>query len=458
MKEVPSLSQTSNAPMRPGNARPASSGGLAAPRFQRRRGWPGLGASLTLGLITAIWLAGFAWASLSRIESYTSGQGRIVPAQAVQGVQTLEGGILSEILVVEGSKVEEGQVVARISDISAVSELQQLRAKHLATLATIARLEAEIARGEPRFSGELSVGDGRAYAEREVELFRARIAEFRASLGVIERQRDQRREELRATEEKIKGLNDVMVPLEREMAVTRELVGMGHRPQLDLIRIQQRVAETESQLRTANGQLSPIRAAIRESDQRLEERQRSYDAQIRAELGQRHAELAATNEALRNLRDRVERRDLRAPTRGEVKQIRMKTIGGVLQPGQALMEIVPAGDMHVVEVPIAPADIAFISSGMAARIKVTAYDQTIHGWLPGRVEYVSPDAIVNDKGEAYFQIRVRPDRPHLGTVERPLPLVPGMTTVVDVVTGERTILGYLLKPVLRATDRALSER
>lgn len=457
----------SGLPDRPGNGAPPSRPPIVRPpalstdapsRLHIRRRWPSLGASLSLGAVTLVWVLLVLWAAVARIDSFTTGTGRIVPAQTVQAVQSLEGGILSELLVGEGSAVEEGQVVAKISDVAAVSELLQLRAKHLATEASVARLEGEIARREPRFASDLATPEGKAYAGREAELYRARMAELRASLAVIERQRDQRREELHGIEERVRGLEGALAPLRRELAVTQELVEKGHRPQLDLIRIQQRVADTESQMRSASGQMPATRAAIREAEQRLEERQRNFDAQLRGELSQRHAELSATAEALRNLRDRVDRRDLRAPIRGEVKQIRLKSIGGVLQPGQALMEIVPSGDALTIEVPIAPSEIAFVAVGMPARIRVTAYDHTMHGSLAGTVDYVSADAIVNDKGEAFFQIRVRPERNHLGPAERPLPVLPGMMATVDVVTGNRTILGYLLKPVLKATDRALGER
>lgn len=443
---------------RPAMKRPALLSIHALPRRKIKARWPGWGIGLTFGAMALTWAGLGTWAAYGRVDSFTSGMGRVVPAQTVQVIQTLEGGILAELPVAEGSIVEEGQIVARIGDVAAVSEFQQLRARQLALLASVARLEGELARKDPAFAEELRAEEGRLFAAREAQLFAARMDELRSMIAVIERQRDQRREELNGIEERIRGLRDLLVPLRQELVMTQDLADRGVRPRIELLRMQQRVADTESQVRAAVGQVPALRAGIREADQRIDERRKTFESQARAELSQRHAELAATVEGLRNLRDRVERRDLRAPVRGEVKQIRLKTIGGVLQPGAVLMEIVPAGDSLMVEVPIPPAEIAFVAAGMPARIKVTAYDHTLHGWIGGTVELVSPDAIVNEKGDAFFQVRVRPERNHVGTPERPLPVLPGMVATVDVVTGNRSILDYLLKPVLKAKDRALTER
>ncbi len=456
--EDPSISSVVAPPVRPTIQPPAQLSVHAMPRRKIKRRWPAWGISITLATMCSAWLSLGAWAAYGRIDSFTSGIGRIVPAQPVQVIQTLEGGILADLTVSEGTIVEEGQVVARIADVAVVSEFQQLRSRYLALLASTARLEGEIARRPPRWSDELDTPEGQAYAVREASLYRARMEELRAAVTVIERQRDQRREELNGVDERIRGLRDVLVPLRHELEMTQELADRGFRPRLELIRMQQRVAETTSQVRAATGQLSAIRAAIREAEQRIEERRRAFDSQAQAEISQRHAELAATTEGLRNLRDRVERRDMRAPVRGEVKQIRLKTVGGVLQPGQVLMEIVPTGDSLMVEMPIPPDDIAFVAPGMQARIKVTAYDHTLHGWIGGQVELISADVIFNEKGDAFFQVRVRPERNFVGSVERPLPVLPGMVATVDVVTGSRSVMDYLLKPVLKARDRALTER
>jgi adhesin transport system membrane fusion protein len=268
----------------------------------------------------------------------------------------------------------------------------------------------------------------------------------------------QRQQELRTHQDRENWLSRSYELSNRELEIVREVAERGYRSQLDLIRLQRQSNEIDGQLRAARIAIPGARAAIAEIQARLEERERAYRREASVELAQRNSELAATAEILRSMADRVARRDVRAPAAGTVKQIAQSTIGGVLEPGSVIMEIVPSEDELLVEARVKPSDIAFVHIGQTAMVKITAYDFSIYGGIHATVARISADTIPDERQEPWFIVRVRADRMSLGDAERPLPISPGMTATVDIVTGQRTILQYLLKPILKATDRAMTER
>jgi membrane fusion protein, adhesin transport system len=418
---------------------------------------PGGGALFLFAVVAMIGSLG-TWASVGMLDTYAAGQGKVVPSLQIQRIQNLEGGILSQLLVGEGDRVEEGQILARIDDVAFTSEFQQNRQKYLALLASAARLGAETSlRPAPDFPAE-ALGEGRTFVDSERALFQARRQELDAARETLGRNLVQRQQELRTLIDREIWLSRSLELSNRELEIVREVAERGYRSQLDLLRLQRQSNEIEGQLRTARLQIPGIRAAAAEVESRLEERQRLYQREASTEFARVRAELSATGEILRSMADRVARREIRSPVAGTVKQIAVRTIGGVLEPGAALMEIVPGEDELLVEARIRPNDIAFVHVGQTALVKISAYDFSIYGGIKGEVARISADSIPDDKGEPWFHVRVRAERMALGTPERPLPISPGMTAQVDIVTGQRTILQYLLKPIVKTTDRALTER
>ena len=225
-----------------------------------------------------------------------------------------------------------------------------------------------------------------------------------------------------------------------------------------MLQLERQVNDLQGQLDQANLTVPRAQAALREANERIASAYSSFRADALKELNDRNGELAGLKEAMAAGQDRVRRTEVRSPVRGTIKQIKINTIGGVVQPGQDLMEIVPLDDTLLIDARVRPADIAFIRPGQAATVKITAYDYSIYGGLDGKVEDISADTITNEKGESFYRVRVRTDRNHLGTPQKPLAIIPGMTAQIDVLTGHKTVLDYILKPILKARDEALKER
>ncbi len=409
-------------------------------------------------LVAAFVSVAIVWASIGKVDTYASGMGKVVPSLQVQRVQNLEGGILTQLLAGEGDRVTEGQIVARIDDVAFASEFQQNRQRYLALSAAISRLKAEVAGAPaPEFTDEALL-DGKAFVEAERGLFQSRRQELESAREGLTRQLIQKQQELRTYQDRENWLARSYELSNRELEIVREVAERGYRSQLDLIRLQRQSNEIDGQLRGARLAIPGSRAAIAEIQAKLEERERAYRREASVELSQRGSEFASTAEILRSMADRVARRDVRAPTAGTVKQIAQRTIGGVLEPGSVIMEIVPSEDELLVEARIRPSDIAFVHVGQEALVKISAYDFSIYGGLHATVARISADTIPDERGEPWFIVRVRATRMSLGDADRPLPISSGMTATVDIVTGQRTILQYLLKPILKATDRAMTER
>lgn len=419
---------------------------------------PPAGGAMFLIAVAAMIVSLGAWAAIGKLDTYASGQGKVVPSLQIQRIQNLEGGILERLYVGEGDRVAVGQMLARIDDVAFASELQQNRQKYLALMAAAARLEAEAAVRPSITFPEEALREGVSFVETERSLFAARKEELDAAREGLGRNLAQRQQELRTLVDREIWLSRSLDLSNRELEIVREVAERGYRSQLDLLRLQRQSNEIEGQLRTTRLQIPGLRAAIAEVEAKLDERGRTYQREASTELARVRAEFSATAEILRSMADRVARREVRSPVAGTVKQIAVRTIGGVLEPGSVIMEIVPGEDELLVEARVRPMDIAFVHIGQEALVKITAYDFSIYGGIKGAVSAISADSIPDEKGEPWFLVRVRADRMALGTPDRPLPISPGMTAQVDIVTGERTILQYLLKPILKTTDRAMTER
>ena len=236
---------------------------------------------------------------------------------------------------------------------------------------------------------------------------------------------------------------------------------VGAAARVDLVRLERQVADLEGQVNSVRLSIPRAEAALTEAKRRVDEKDATFRSDALGELNQRRNQFAAMAERIQAERDRVTRTEVRSPVRGTIKEVKVNTVGGVIRPGQDLIEIVPLEETLLIEARIRPADIAFLRPGQQAMVKITAYDFSIYGGLRASLEQISADAIKDergDKSETFFRIRLRTDKNSLGTDEHPLPIIPGMTATVDILTGQKTVLDYLLKPIFKARDRALRER
>jgi membrane fusion protein, adhesin transport system len=414
-------------------------------------------AHLLLVVIAAFFVLFFAWASWATLDEVTRGDGRVIPSSQVQVVQNLEGGIVSAILVREGEIVERGQVLLRIDNVRAASDLRENRKRHLALLGALARLRAEVGKTGIDFGPQVLAGAGEV-ARNEAALFDARQQALASELAILRSQALQRQQELAELQSSLAQLDGSHELALAELKITEPLAARRIVPQIDLLRLKREINDLEGELETTRLGIERIKSAADEADRRIEEKSLSFRAEAQRELVVVQAEADALEEKVAADTDRVQRTDVRSPVRGTIKQLFVNTVGGVIQPGEDLVEIVPLEDTLLVEAKVRPADIAFLRPGQPATVKVTAYDFSIYGGLDAVVEDISADTITDEEGERFYRIRVRTTGGALEKAGAPLPIIPGMTTEVDILTGEKTVLDYLLKPILRAQQTALRER
>ena len=418
---------------------------------------PRVVAILLLFGVILFFAAAITWAWWAEIDEVTRGQGTVIPSSQVQVIQNLEGGILKEILVREGEMVEAGQILLRIDDTGFAASLGEQQAAYYSLMGQMARLTAEAEGGALEFPPEL-MAEARQLAVNERKLFNARRADLKSQLGILRQQVDQRRQELTELRGQLKQNRSSLVLLEEELQMTEPLVRNGVVPKINLLRLRREVNDLEGVIQSTILALPRAKSAVQEATRRIEERYLNSRSEALRELNAIKAEFAQVEQSILAARDRVVRTDLRSPVRGIVKQLNISTIGGVVMPGMNLMEVVPLDDTLLVEARILPADVAFLKPGQEATVKLTAYDFAIYGGLPATLERISADTILDERGDSYYQIIVRTDKSELVHQGKVLPIIPGMVASVDILTGRKTVLDYLLKPILKARDRALTER
>jgi len=397
------------------------------------------------------------WAATSEVEEVTRGMGKVIPSRQIQKVQNLEGGILSEILVRVGDVVDKGQLLLRIDKTRFSAPYQESRANVLALKAKIARLEAETGNRDLVIPEEV-MREKPEIGRREQELYRSRKQELEASLRILQEQYTQRKQELAEAQAKLTQLTRTYRLLQKELTMTRPLVAQGAVSEVELLRLQRQASELKGQIETTRASIPRIKSTMAEAQQAISEEKLTYFNKAKQELNDAYARLESLAATSLALEDRLKRTEVRSPVRGTINQILVNTIGGVIQPGMDLVEIVPLEDSLLIEARISPRDIAFLHPKQKAMVKFTAYDFTIYGGLEAELEHISADSITDEKGMSYYLVRVRTKKNYLGPASRPLPIMPGMVASVDIVTGKKTILSYLLKPVLRAKMTALRER
>lgn len=406
----------------------------------------------SIGVVFAVFVL---WAAVAQLDEVTRGEGRVIPSRQLQVLQSIDGGLVSEILVREGEVVQANQLLIKIDETRFVSSVKENQAQALGLMAKAARLRA--------------LSDGKAFVpppevaklapeivEQERQLYEAKRDEMNAAVSIARQQLAQRQQELNEAQAKRAQATQGYDLTSRELTVTRPLINSGAVSEVELLRLERDVSRYRGERDMAAAQITRIQAAINEAHRKIEEVELTFRNDAGKELSETAAKLSSLEEGSVALSDRVKQSSIRSPVKGTVKRLLVNTVGGVVQPGKDMIEIVPLEDALLLEARVVPRDIAFLRPGQSAMVKFTAYDFSIYGGLEGTLEHIGADSVMDEKGNAFYTVRVRTNKPGFGDAN--LPIIPGMVAEVDILTGKKSVLAYLMKPVLRAKNVALTER
>lgn len=421
-------------------------------RFQSGLGW-------ALGGLLAAFLV---WAFFATVDEVSRGEGKVVPSSKTQVIQSLEGGIAKEILVRQGQTIRKDQLLVRLDDTGFSSSLGELDVKRHSLRAQIARLQFEA--GESAVNEKLEFPQDLITAAPEVvaserQLYQVRKVNFENQAGILHERLQQRRIELNELKSNLERFRQNLSIATRELEIKEPLARQKVVPETEILRLQREMADLNGQLRSGNLAIPRLEAAILEAGRQLDDHRLNFRQTAQQDLNQRIAELNVVEQSLKGAKDRVFRTDVRSPVDGIINKLNFTNIGSVVRPGEVIAEIVPLEDALLIEVRIKPSDIAFIHVNQEAVVRITAFDFSIYGSLRGKVVTVSPDSITDpNTKETYYTVMVQTKESALRARGELLPIMPGMIATVDIITGAKSILQYLLKPIVKAKDSALRER
>ena len=417
----------------------------------RRRRQPLTGARLIIVASALAFGLFLLWAMLAQVDEVTKGQGKVIPTSKVQLIQSAEPATIREFLVRSGQRVRRGQLLARLDDTQSASELGQIEAETRSLSARSSRLQSE-GMGS---TANCASGD----CQGEAALQSLRQSALRSKVAALNASADQRRREVGEAQATINSLQSSMALAQRQVEMLEPLAAKNIVPQTELLTARREVIDLQGRIAAAREQAGRAQAAIREAQAQASEAGFTFRQDALNERSQINAKIAVNEESLRGARGKLDRSELRSPADGVVNDVQVTTVGGFVQAGQKIMEVVPMGDKLLIETRIRPSDIAFIKVGDKALVKITAYDFSIYGGLDGRVVQVSADSIYDEATkEAFFNVIVETNRAFLTSQGRQLPITPGMICDTQIITGRKSVLSYLLKPVLKARSEALRER
>jgi adhesin transport system membrane fusion protein len=408
---------------------------------------------LRAGILVAVLF--IVWAAIAQLDEVTRGDGKVIPSRQIQVLQSIDGGLVSEILVREGEIVQVNQLLVKIDETRFVSSVKENRVQYLGLVAKAARLKAT-SDGKPFIPPLDVVRDEPELAEQERQLYEAKRSEMEAAISIARQQLIQRQQELGEAQARRAQAGQGYDLTSKELAVTKPLINSGAVSEVELLRLERDVSRYRGERDMASSQINRIQAAINEAQRKIEEVSLTFRNDAGRELSETVSKLNGLAEGSVALSDRVKQSSIRSPVKGTVKRLLVNTVGGVVQPGKDMIEIVPLEDALLLEAKVMPRDIAFLRPGQQAVVKFTAYDFSIYGGLEGTLEHIGADTVMDDKGNAFYIVRVRTNKAGFGDAN--LPIIPGMVAEVDILTGKKSVLSYLMKPVLRAKSVALSER
>ncbi|OOF29446.1 HlyD family type I secretion periplasmic adaptor subunit [Salinivibrio sp. IB872] len=438
---------------------------LNAPKSARILLW-----TIALFLITAA-----IWASQAQLDKVTVGQGKVIPSSQLQVVQNLEGGLVKELLVKEGDTVVRGQRLILIDDTLFRSdfrereqELNGLRADEIRIRALLESVQINdtaaleewrdsiILNRQPlQVPSDLAAARPGLVNQAQAS-YQEQLSNIQNQLYVTAQKIRQKEQELIELESRIDNLEQSLAFAQEELNITRPLAEEGVVPQIDLIKLQRQLNDTQRELSSAQLSLPSVVSSMREAVFQRLDVALTFRTEQQETLNQVEQQIASMTEGKVSLQDRVARTVVTSPVDGTVKKLHVNTVGGVIQPGMDIIEIVPSEDNLLIEAKIAPQDIAFLRPGLEAVVKFSAYDFTVYGGLNGQLETISADTIQDEEGNSFYLVKVRTEKNNIGDAET-LPIIPGMTASVDIITGKRSVLDYLINPIVRAQNTALRE-
>lgn len=410
--------------------------------------------NMTLVLLVGSFLF---WASQSTVEQATRAEGYVIPAGKVQLVQNLEGGIIEEIYIADGDRVNAGQPLVHISSAKITANLNEAREKIIGFEATLVRLRAERDQEEPRFTEEFQ-SKHMEIAGGQIALFRSNKKADEAFVAEQNSEIAQRRFEIDEWKSKQKSALVRRELAEKEYKIINKLVQRGAAPSMELLTLKRQLNEINETIETAKVSIPRLEAAIQKhEDTKARELQRRR-SDILDQINLAQVELSALLEAIKGSEDQLNRTIVRAPVSGTIKAINVNTLGQVVSPGMDIAEIIPANKSLLIEGKVQPQDIAFLRPDLDANIRMTAYDFSVYGSLKGKLETISADSIEDEQGNRFFHVTVRANRDSLVRDGEELPIISGMTAEINIVTGKKTVLEYLMKPVIKTVSSSLHER
>lgn len=413
-----------------------------------------LRARILTRALLAIALLFVLWAAVVKVDEVTKGDGKVIPSRQLQVLQSLDGGIVSKILVAEGQQVDAGQLLLQVDSTRFESSVRENRAQYLSLAAKAARLQA-LGEGKPFTPDPEVVKEDPKTVEEERRLYETATHEINAQISIAQQQLAQRQQELSEARARQIQASQAYELAAKEYSVTKPLIASGAVSEVDLLRLERDVARFRGERDVAAAQISRAQAAIAEANRKIQEVELNTRNTARKEYSETMAKMNALSESSTGLSDRVKQSAIRSPVKGTVKRLLVNTVGGVVQPGRDIVEVVPSEDQLLLEARVLPKDIAFLRPGQKAMVKFTAYDFSIYGGMDATLEHIGADSITDEHGNTFYTVRVRTAKSFLA---RNLPIIPGMVAEVDIITGEKSILTYLMKPVLRAKQAAFTER
>ncbi|AXH12921.1 HlyD family type I secretion periplasmic adaptor subunit [Halarcobacter bivalviorum] len=417
-------------------------------------------------LIVIFFISAIVWAFYAEVDELARGSGKVIPSEKIQTIQSLDGGIISDILVSEGDKIKRGQALMKIDTTRFQASLEENQNIYNHLLVTRIRLleesKIDLDKEIPNldFPEELKKKVN-GFALNDEILFQKRVSELKSTIKILDDQYEQKKQELVETKSQMEQLRKRLLIIREEMDTIKRLVDKGSKSIVELLNIRKEYNQLEGEYISTKLSIPRLKLAIQEFTNRKEERIRKFKSEVFNELQKLNTEINKYESKLVSAQDKIEKTVLVSPVNGIVKQININTIGGVVRSGVDLIEIVPNSETLLVEVKIDPKDIAFINPSQEAVVKLTAYDFSIYGGLEGKIVEISADSIKDEdskENRTYYKVVIKTNKNHLEKNGEKLPIIPGMIASVDIKTGKKTILDFILKPILKTKQNALHER
>lgn len=407
-------------------------------------------------LLVVIWL--IVWANYAELDKIVRGEGKVVPSTQIQIIQNLEGGIVDDLYIHPGDNVKKGQILLKLDNTQFASSYGESELKEAALKARAQRLTAE-AFNKPFIVSKTPSANPNIQKiyNREFHLYQSRQKQLKTSDDILVQQIEQKKLDLKDAYSQKSQLSRSLALLRKQLNITKPLVKEGVASEIDLLKLQREENDALTKLKGVQYSIPKLQSAIAEARAKRKDSNEKFENDAHEEMNKVLAEKEQLIKSNEGLKDRVDRTDIKSPVNGTIKQLFVNTIGGVVQPGSDIVEIVPEDDSLVLETKIIPSDIGFVYKGLKAKVKFTAYDFAIYGGLEGTVQRISADTITDKDGKSFYIARIKTDKNHLGTPNKPLYLLPGMTATVDIIVGKHSVLDYILKPIIKAKDTALRE-